>query len=193
MDKEQIKTTKKYNMIYECQSFYSASKKLINAISDDLTFSCDTIPCAVNCALTCELALKSLYLILGKDYKKTHYLDELLFNLPGDYLIYILYNYWQRYYKNFDCTFAIDKIFSIAEYFVNIRYLCDYSQVISLYDIQSFMEVVYEMVTANCKVKISPLSSFTEDCQDANEINKKFIVAEQDAINKRKSKFIKTK
>lgn len=190
--RENKNTIKMNKMALACQSFYVASKTLIENKERDKTFSWYEIPCAVNCAFTSELAIKALLLYYNIKYEKLHYLDELLFALPQEECVNIVYYLWKNFYKNNDCKFVVDKILSISRYFIDARYISDYTQIINLYDIQSFMETVYNFFLNTCRIEVKLIESLNETSEDFKKIDKLILETEQKIIKERKNKLKKT-
>ena len=188
-DKNNIRKNK---MALACQSFYMASKTLIENKDRDKSFAWYEIPCAVNCAFTSELAIKSLLLYYNIEYKNLHYLDELLVTLPQEECVNIVYYLWKNFYKDNDFKFVVDKILSISRYFINARYISDFTQIINLYDIQSFMETVYNFFKNKCGVEVKFIESLPETSEDFKKIDKLMSDTELKMIKERKSKLKKT-
>lgn len=178
MEEDQNKI-KEYKMSFECQLFYSTSHKLL----DNMTSDFEVIPCAINCAFTCELALKSLLLHFDKEFEKIHNLAQLLFLLDINIITEIFIILAGENYSKENIDKIYKELLLVSDAFEEYRYISDYSISIRLDIIRPFMEAVFKIHQKYCKVCVYPIGEPIVEKQNKYiELDKKFNRIEKEVI-----------
>lgn len=162
-----------HKMALECQSFYNASQILWEDHKEEDDDFRKVFPCIVNCAFTCELALKAILLKTNTSYGRTHYLYTLLCKVPFGFIDVVLEALHMCYYPDRDKEMLSYNIKAVSDIFYKLRYVADFSVTFEIDFVKNLTDILFYFEQKLCgQIEIHKGAQLTNE-KEIEEVDQK--------------------